>query len=304
MSEIFKNQKTVLRVSGLGLHYGDAEILNDVHFELKAGEWVMLLGPNGAGKSSLLRCLLGRNQNDKGDVLLNTCLFEKNSGMCSVSSANNGSINSSAADSKCATREPAANACSEEMISITQLSAKTLASCIAYVPQAHTADLPYTVFDTLLMGRVRQLSLFESPRKEDEAAVDDVLQKFGLSSFSNRLFSSLSGGEQQLVLIARAWLQGARILLLDEPTSALDFGNQKRILSEIQKLRDEGMTIFMSTHNPEHALNYSDQVLVLNHGRPEGFGPPSEILTAELLKKIYQVDVKISEVKGRKIIFD
>lgn len=258
----------ILKVDSLGLRYDDSVILQDVNFSLSGSEWVALLGPNGAGKSSLMRCLLGREENFTGNVLLRD-------------------------DTSDSPLKP-----------LRELSRKSLASLISYVPQAHPADFSYTVFDTVLMGRVRNLSLFETPKKEDEEKVAEVLEHFSLQCFSNRLFSSLSGGEQQLVLIARAFIQGAKILLMDEPTSALDFGNQKRILNEIQKLRDDGMTILMSTHNPEHALNYADKVLVLNHGCVEDFGTPSDVLTSELLKKIYDVDVKISEVEGQKIIFD
>ncbi len=182
------------------------------------------------------------------------------------------------------------------------MNEKKRAEFISYVSQLHQPDFSYNVFETVLMGRTRYLSLFETPKKEDEAEVLSVLEKFSLSHLSERRFSSLSGGEQQLTLIARAFIQKSRLILMDEPTSALDFGNQKKILREIASLKSDGIAVLMSTHHPQHALDYADKVLVLNHGKVEAFGNPKEVLTKELMKQVYGINVTFTDVNHQRII--
>ena len=133
---------------------------------------------------------------------------------------------------------------------------------IAYIPQIHPPTFGYTVLDTVLMGAAH---------------------------LRERNFAHLSGGEQQLVLIARALAQKAEVLMMDEPTSALDYGNQLRILQMVRRLAAQGYTVILSTHNPQHALTFATTLLALHGGTAAAWGRPAQVLTPELMETLYGV---------------
>ena len=124
-----------------------------------------------------------------------------------------------------------------------------------------------------------------------------ALEQLGVSHLAPRSFSELSGGEQQLVLIARALCQQADILVMDEPTSSLDYGNQLRVLEQVRFLSEQGYTVLLSTHDPQHALRFADRVLALSGGGVAAFGATKDILTAELLRRLYGVDAALLETE-------
>ncbi|MEG1500783.1 MAG: ABC transporter ATP-binding protein [Clostridiales bacterium] len=181
---------------------------------------------------------------------------------------------------------------------IQDLSATDLAKKIAYIPQYHTPAFHYTVFNTVLMGTTPLFGRLSSPGKEHEKAVMEALDQFGIAHLRDRSCIQISGGERQLTLLARAIVQQAKILVLDEPTANLDYGNQIRVMREICKLAEKGYSIIISTHNPEHALLYANQVLVLLDGGVLRFGKPNEVVTSDLLRQIYRVDVSLEEIKS------
>ena len=184
-----------------------------------------------------------------------------------------------------------------------KLSARETAHRIAYIPQSHGQLFQYSVLDMVLMGTAHQLSVIRSPRQREIAQAMEALERMGLGGFAQRSFLNLSGGEQQLVLIARALAQRARVLLMDEPTASLDYGNQSRVLDQARLLTKEGYTVLYSTHNPQHALWYSDAVLALNRGRVEAFGPPDEVVNEALLRRLYNMDAKFVQTgAGRMIV--
>lgn len=183
------------------------------------------------------------------------------------------------------------------------LSRRERAAAVAYIPQIHRPTFGYTVLDTVLMGVGRQVQIMSQPKKEHMDIAMDAICRVGAEHLTERDFSHLSGGEQQLVLIARAIAQRSGILIMDEPTSALDYGNQLRVLELIRKLADEGYSVLLSTHNPQHALSYADTVLALNAGRTEAYGVPSAMLDAELMRRLYRVEVEfLSSDAGTVII--
>ena len=175
------------------------------------------------------------------------------------------------------------------------LSPRALAKKIAYIPQAHHPVFSYSVLDTVLMGVNHRLGLFSTPGKREEQIAIEALEQLGIGDYAHRSFQQLSGGEQQLVLIARALAQQAKILLMDEPTSALDFGNQVRVLERISSLAWQGYTVILSCHNPQHAMLYAQRVIALGDGRVEADGPPATALTPELLRRLYQVPARFVE---------
>ena len=118
---------------------------------------------------------------------------------------------------------------------------------------------------------------------------------------AHRTYTQISGGEQQLVLIARALAQNAQTIIMDEPTSALDYGNTMRVLSCVRQLAREGLSIVQSTHNPDHAFLYSDATMVLSKGGLKAFGNPHDVITSELISELYDIEVEVKSLYGDKV---
>ena len=176
-------------------------------------------------------------------------------------------------------------------------SVREAARHIAYIPQSSHPIFNYSVFDIVLMGRTSGLSTFRSPKKQDAELCRWALEKMGIPHLSDRCFHRLSGGEQQLVLIARALVQKAPILMLDEPTASLDFGNQLRVLEQCRSLAREGYTVIQTTHNPEQSYQYSDRILTLQQGRVLAEGTPKEVLTEKTIRALYGVEVDVVSLR-------
>lgn len=174
-----------------------------------------------------------------------------------------------------------------------KLSVREKAKQIAYIPQSSHAAFNYSVGDIVLMGTTSGLSLFHQPGKAQREKCQWALDKMGISHLERRCFHRLSGGERQLVMIARALAQDAPILMLDEPTASLDFGNQYLVLKQMRLLANEGYTIIQTTHQPEHSYLFADKILALENGKVLQYGTPKEVLTEEMIRKLYGVDVKI-----------
>ena len=170
---------------------------------------------------------------------------------------------------------------------------RAIARRIAYVPQAHVPSFPYTVREIVAMARAPISGWGPTRTTDDLAAVADALERLGLTAFAERSYASLSGGERQAVLIARALAQGARILLMDEPTASLDLGQQARLMRLLGALAEEGRAILMSTHQAELALRGFTRAVLLHGGEVLGDGPPRAVLTAETLSRLYAVDVRL-----------
>lgn len=173
-----------------------------------------------------------------------------------------------------------------------------LAKVIAYVPQAHTPPFPFNVLDVVVMGRAAHLGAFTSPSKKDIAIAEEALETLNISFLKNRIYTEISGGERQMVLIARALTQQPEILVMDEPTSNLDFGNQIRVLERINHLSKKGLAVIMTSHFPNHAFICSTKVLIIQ--RDSGFkqGRANEVMTEENLKAAYGIEMKIASVEN------
>lgn len=182
------------------------------------------------------------------------------------------------------------------------LSRRELAARIAYIPQIHRPTFGYSVLDTALMGLTRELSPFRSPTAEQEKRAMEALEQMGVARLAARNFATLSGGERQLVLIARALCQRSDILLMDEPTSSLDYGNQLRVLQRVGELAERGYTVILSTHDPQHALRFSQRVLALRDGQVAAFGDTREVLTESLLERLYGVDAALLDTEHGPVV--
>lgn len=176
------------------------------------------------------------------------------------------------------------------------MSYERLAQYIAYIPQSHTPVFNYSVLDVVMMGTTARLGRFSSPKLQQEKLAIGILQALGIDYLRERGYAYISGGERQLVLIARAMAQEAKILIMDEPTANLDYGNQVRVMEHISGLKQQGYTIILSTHNPDHAFLFSDRVLILKEGEMRYSGKPCEVMTKKVLDEIYGIDIGLYEV--------
>jgi len=184
-------------------------------------------------------------------------------------------------------------------IDIKAVSTGQLSRQIAYVPQATTTVFPHRVLDMVVMGRTPHIGLMATPAAADLKIAREALAELGISHLTDCLFSEISGGERQLVLIARAITQQAEMLIMDEPTSSLDYGNQVRILKVINQLAKRGYSILMTSHFPNHAFLLCNKVLLMKQGRLSAVGSPEEFVTEERLSDLYDTKVKIVEVPGQ-----
>lgn len=165
---------------------------------------------------------------------------------------------------------------------------------VGFVPQKNESSFAFSVLDIVLLGRARLLKAWSVPRAEDEAVAWKALETVGIEELASRDFSGLSGGQQQLVLIARALTCEPSTLILDEPTSALDVKNQKRVLWVLSKLADDGIGVLFTTHDPTHAFHVADQTVLM--GREITVGKTADQLSEESISGLYGTRVRTPKV--------
>jgi iron complex transport system ATP-binding protein len=173
---------------------------------------------------------------------------------------------------------------------------RRFASVVGYVPQAHIPPFPFAVLDVVTMGRTAHLGMFASPAREDRRIAEESLETLGIAGLRHRLYTEISGGERQMVLIARALAQRPRFLVMDEPTSHLDYGNQVRVLQKVNHLAELGIGVVMTTHVPNHAFLCSTRVVLIQKQGRFQTGTAEEIITEETLRATYGVNVRLSSV--------
>ena len=179
---------------------------------------------------------------------------------------------------------------------VRELSTRERAREMAFIPQSHKPVFDYAVLDVVLMSAGAGAGAFFSPKPSHVRRAREALERVGIGYLAERPYTRISGGEQQLVLVARALAQNAETIIMDEPTSALDYGNTVRVLSCVRQLSEEGLTIIQSTHQPDQAFLYADTTLVLHEGHVLAYGTPEDIITSELIGKIYGVDVEVNSL--------
>jgi len=238
---------------------GGRALLDDVSFDLAAGDMLCLLGPNGTGKTTLLRCLLGLERLQAGRVTV-------------------------------------------QGRSLAGLGPAEAARLMAYVPQETAAVFPFLARDVVLMGRNPHLGFMAGPTADDHRVTGDALARLGIAHLGSRRFHELSGGERQMVLVARALAQGSRVLVMDESCSGLDLGNQVRILGVIRDLARDGYAILLTSHLPDHAFQLGGLAALLKDGRMQGPAPADDLLDAALLGELYDTPITVIQAgDGRRV---
>lgn len=186
---------------------------------------------------------------------------------------------------------------------VKDLSRSELAKLIGFVPQTHSPPFPYTVLDVVLMGRASHMSIFQQPSSFDYTLSERAMDYVGILHMKDRIYTQISGGERQLVLIARAIAQEPKVLLLDEPTAHLDFKNQLVVLRMVRRVaKERGLGVIMSLHDPNHALSFSDKVALIGNGRIYTQGSPLEVIQPEAILDVYGIETRILTHEGRNML--
>ncbi|WP_321417866.1 ABC transporter ATP-binding protein [uncultured Methanomethylovorans sp.] len=176
------------------------------------------------------------------------------------------------------------------------LGTMEIARSIGYVPQQNELVFPFSVLDFVVMGRTPHIPLFSSPDEKDMEIARESLAMVGIADLAERIVSSLSGGQRQIVLIARALAQQPALLLLDEPTAHLDFGNQVLVLETVQKLAANGMSILMNTHMPDHAFLVGNSAAALAENKLVAVGEVETVVSSKIMSSLYGVKVAVREI--------
>lgn len=189
---------------------------------------------------------------------------------------------------------------------ITAQTRAQIARTIAYVPQAHAPPFPFDALEVVLMGRTARLGAFAQPSALDRGLARAAMQQLGIGGLAPRDYSRLSGGQRQLVLIARALAQDTPLIVMDEPTASLDFGNQAQVLAQIETLaRDantNGRGVILSTHDPDQAFALNARVLLMHNGSVLADGPAAEVLSGENLSTVYGLNITVeTTTSGRRV---
>lgn len=243
-----------LQVDQLSWSINNKSILKDISFDVNKGEVIGIIGPNGAGKTSLLRCITNQQQYTRGAILSGSIYLNNKK--------------------------------------IKHYSTKQLAQYFALVAQKAEAIFSLTVIDIVKMGLLPHKGLFALDDDHDKAQIQLALVKVGLANAEKMTFNQLSGGEQQRVLIARALVQQAQILILDEPTNHLDVYYQHQILDLVKKLK---VTVIMTVHDLNLASQYCQRLLLLNQGQLIADGSPIDVLTESQLSSVFKLPCQVEQ---------
>lgn len=185
-----------------------------------------------------------------------------------------------------------------------EFSRRELAREVAYIPQSYTPTYDYTVRQCVLMGATAQLGALQSPTDAQQELTERTLESLGIAHLAERGSQRISGGERQLMLIARALVQDARVLIMDEPTANLDYGNSFRVMQRVAQLGVGGYTVIFSSHDPNQAFRYATRVLALKNGALLADGAPAQVLTEQTLSALYGIKVAVRpiELGGRTML--
>ncbi|MCL2678610.1 MAG: ABC transporter ATP-binding protein [Clostridiales bacterium] len=178
---------------------------------------------------------------------------------------------------------------------ISRWSYSKRAEYMSYVSQFHVPPFPYEVKDVVLLGRLNSVGYFGQPTKDDYDIAEAAMEDMGVLHLRDKPYTEISGGERQLVMIARALAQEPAFLIMDEPTANLDYGNMVKVINKIRSLKSKGLGVIMTTHWPDQAFMCESNVVLLQRHNPLLFGTATNIITERNLKEAYGVDVNVVE---------
>lgn len=171
-----------------------------------------------------------------------------------------------------------------------------LSKYMAYVAQAHIPVFPYKVSEMAMMGRMGRIGLFGQPGRRDYEIVEQALEDTGIRHLRDARYTEISGGERQLLMIARALAQEPQILIMDEPTANLDYGNMILVMKCIRRLAEKGICVMFTSHMPDQAFLCEAKTVILFRNRPMVFGPCDQVITKENLYEAYQAEIQVLDV--------
>ncbi len=188
-------------------------------------------------------------------------------------------------------------------IPLNTLKRREIARLISMVPQEKSSYFSYLVQDVIVMGATPRLSLGGMPNGQEYRNVKKIMDYLGITYLASQPFNQLSEGEKQLVLIARSLLQDTDYIIMDEPTSNLDFKNQFQIMAKLRRMADNGCGVIIALHDPNLALKFSDQIIILSQGKIVACGETEEVITEENLFSAYQMQVQVKKMGKEKLVF-
>ena len=184
---------------------------------------------------------------------------------------------------------------------VEEMKLRDRARMMAYIPQITRLAFPYSVRTSILMGCSNSLSLLQSPGRKEEEKVERMIDLLNLHDLADRNMDNISGGERQLVLVARALMQDARLLILDEPTSFLDYSNQLLVLEKVSDLVAGGYSCIFSTHNPDQALMHSTRVVAMADGAVVYDGEPEGLTGKDVLSELYGRKISVIRTESGRL---
>jgi len=181
---------------------------------------------------------------------------------------------------------------------ITAMSGREIAAVAGYVPQSHEPSFAFNVMDFVMMGCAQRIGLFSKPGKSEREDAEAALNELDITALADKPYTEISGGERQKATIARAIVSKPRVVLFDEPTAHLDYGSQLLVLRIIKKLSQQGYSVAITTHNPDHALLLGGKAALLDTDGKLISGSVEQVVTQENLSRIYQTDVRLEYIES------
>ncbi len=180
---------------------------------------------------------------------------------------------------------------------IRNMSSKEIWNTISYIPQSHGFSFSYTGLEMVMLGRSSHLGLFQQPGKKEIELAEQMMERVGITRLADKDCNRMSGGELQMVLIAKALINEPKLIILDEPETGLDFHNQILVLNMVEKLaHEENISAIMNTHYPTNAMSIADEAFMMNHRGERFYGKTGDILNEQNISRSFDVNVVVDEI--------